>query len=156
MAAFGLGTALQNTGVSAVIADFFETIGEASGAYLYLLLIFHVTAMLSWLVGSTPAIILLYNSVSLIDTIHGVGPPQALLALMLGAVCAMATPVGFATNLMVQGIAGYKFSDFVALGATTTVVVGLVSCAIILTMDENSALPERALRGDPPTSEQVV
>ena len=31
---------------------------------------------------------------------------QSMMAMMLGAVCALATPVGFATNLMVQARAG--------------------------------------------------
>ena len=52
------------------------------------------------------------------------GPRQLMLAMMLGASCAFATPIGCQTNLMVLGRGGYSFGDFLALGGGLTLVVG--------------------------------
>ena len=136
MAAFGLGAALDNTDVADIIAAGLVTFGQASGSFLFLLTVFTVTALLSFLVGSTPAIILLYAAVRLTES-TGVEIGRTMLALMLGAVCALATPVGFATNLMVQARAGYVFADFFLLGSIVTAVVGLVSCTIINILPED-------------------
>jgi len=140
MAAFGLGAALDNTDVADIIAAFLVQFGDATGPFPFLLLIFSVTALLSFLVGSTPAVILLYAAVR-IANVDGLSIGQSMLALMLGAVCALATPVGFATNLMVQARAGYVFGDFFVLGSLVTMAVGLTSCSIILALPE-SMLPE--------------
>ena len=147
MAAFGLGAALENTNVSEIIAAALVATGRVSGAYLFLLLVFFLTATLSFMVGSTPAIILLYSAVR-VSEVPNLLPAQSLMALMLGAVCALATPVGFATNLMVQARAGYKFADFALLGGVVTLAIGLVSCTIILVLPE-SMLPESTTNSTP-------
>ena len=43
-----------------------------------------------------------------------------------------ATPIGYQTNLMVYGPGGYRFSDFVKVGAPMNVLIGIVSISIIL------------------------
>ena len=135
MSAFGLGAALDNTDVADIIAFCLVHAGGATGPWVFLVIIFCITAGLSFLVGSTPAIILLYASVRLTGedpNLPDIG--QSMMALMLGAVCALATPVGFATNLMVQARAGYIFGDFFLLGSVVTLTVCLVSCSIILVL----------------------
>jgi len=141
MAAFGLGDALDNTDVADIIAAALVSTGEVVGPWFFLVIVFMVTALLSFLVGSTPAIILLYASVRLTSNVPGLKISQSLMALMLGAVCALATPVGFATNLMVQARAGYGFGDFFVLGSVVTATICLVSCSIILILPD-SLLPE--------------
>lgn len=59
------------------------------------------------------------------------GPRQLMLAMMLGASCAFATPIGCQTNLMVLAAGGYRFSDFPKLGGLLTLVVGTTSATLI-------------------------
>jgi len=140
MAAFGLGDALDNTDVADIIAMMLVHMGQATGPWVFLVVVFMITALLSFLVGSTPAIILLYAAVRLTGEVPDLKIGQSMMAMMLGAVCALATPVGFATNLMVQARAGYVFGDFFLLGSVVTMTVCLVSCSIILILPD-SMLP---------------
>ena len=78
----------------------------------------------------TQTVVLLYQVLRTVR-IPGLSPAKPLLALMLGASCAFATPIGFQTNLMVQARGSYRFVDFVALGGLLTLVVGTTICLLI-------------------------
>jgi di/tricarboxylate transporter len=46
--------------------------------------------------------------------------------MAMAAVAAFLTPIGHHGNLLVYGPGGYRFSDFVRVGASMTVIVSLV------------------------------
>ena len=47
------------------------------------------------------------------------------LAIMFGASASFLSPVGYQTNLMVQGPGGYQFGDYFKVGIGLSLVVGL-------------------------------
>ena len=53
-----------------------------------------------------------------------------MVAMVLGASSAFATPIGYQTNLMVVGRGGYAFGDFLRLGGGLTLVVGCMVAAM--------------------------
>ena len=66
-----------------------------------------------------------------------------MLAMMLGASSAFATPIGYQTNLMVIGRGGYTFQDFLMLGGGLTIVVGCCvagSCLLLLDGDSSPSV----------------
>ena len=42
-----------------------------------------------------------------------------------------ATPIGYQTNLMVQGPGGYRFADYMKIGVPLGILVGAVTIAAI-------------------------
>ena len=139
MCSFGLGSALSNTGVSNVIASALRPIGEDGGPLVFLLAVFFLTSILSCIVSNSATVVLLYHVLRLVRIPH-LHPAQPLLALMLGASCAFATPIGYQTNLMVLTRGGYRFGDFGLLGGLLTIVVG-VTAALCIWMLPESMLP---------------
>jgi di/tricarboxylate transporter len=64
---------------------------------------------------------------------HGVGvdPRPLVVAVMVAASCAFATPIGYQTNTLVYGPGGYKFTDFFRVGAPLNVILAVVASLLI-------------------------
>ena len=72
----------------------------------------------------------------------GVDPKHAAIVVMVGASASFATPIGYQTNLMVQGPGGYRFADYVKIGLPLGVLVGITTLAAIAvarSLSENQA-----------------
>jgi di/tricarboxylate transporter len=54
-----------------------------------------------------------------------------LVTLMVGASASFSTPIGYQTNLMVFNVGGYRFADFVRIGIPLTLLVGVVTVALV-------------------------
>ncbi|HEX5755110.1 MAG TPA: SLC13 family permease, partial [Arenimonas sp.] len=57
----------------------------------------------------------------------GVSAMPFVMAVMVGASCGFVTPIGYQTNLIVYGPGGYRFSDYIRLGAPLNLVVGITA-----------------------------
>ena len=49
------------------------------------------------------------------------------VTIMMAASASFATPIGYQTNLMVYGVGGYRFNDYMRIGIPLTLLVGLVT-----------------------------
>ena len=59
----------------------------------------------------------------------GVDPRR--VAVAIGPSASFLTPIGYQTNTMVYGPGGYKFSDYVRLGAPLTIITIVVLTLMI-------------------------
>jgi di/tricarboxylate transporter len=58
----------------------------------------------------------------------GAEPFSFVLAVTFAASTALLTPIGYQTNLMVYGPGGYRFTDFLRVGAPLQIILALVTC----------------------------
>ena len=129
-ASFGLGTALQVTGAAAGLAG--QLIGLAAGMpWLALLLIFLVTALITAVATNNAAAVIMFPIVVTAANELGVSPIPFVITLMIAASASFATPIGYQTNLMVFGVGGYRFSDYLRMGLPLTLLVGLVTTMLV-------------------------
>lgn len=119
---YGLGTALDKTGVAKIIADALVKLGKATGNIGLLSILYLTTSVLSCVISNQATVILLWPVVESIE-IDGLSIGQFAIVLMMGASTAFATPIGYQTNLMVYGPGGYIFSDFLKMGGAMTAVL---------------------------------
>ena len=125
-ASFGLGRALEVTGLATTIANGimapFDALGP-SGALLGLLL---ATIALTEMITNNAAVVLMFPVAMIVAETHGLDPRASALALAIAASASFLTPIGYQTNTMVFGPGGYRFGDYVRLGLPLTILLLVV------------------------------
>ncbi len=130
-AAFGLGAAVQTSGLGAaaagVLVDFLEPVGPL-GALAAVLL---ATMALTELVSNNAAAALVFPIAVATATSFGVDPRPFVIVVALGASLSFMSPIGYQTNLMVYGLGNYRFLDFTRLGLPLNVLAIVISLALV-------------------------
>jgi len=122
---FALGAAVDKTGVATVVAAQLRDFG-ASDPFTTLVLVYVMAVLFTELVTNNAAAILMFPIGISAAAQLGVDPMPFVMAVMIGASAGFITPIGYQTNLMVYSPGGYRFSDYVRVGAPLSLVVGLV------------------------------
>ncbi len=129
-ASFGLGIALDTTGVAKQIAD--HVISFAGGDPVWsLAIIYLITLVATELITNNAAAALMFPFAIRTAADLDVNYAPFLIAIMMAASNGFATPIGYQTNLMVYGPGGYRFSDYVKIGVPLDLIVFVVSIVVI-------------------------
>jgi di/tricarboxylate transporter len=122
-----LGLAMETSGGAALIAEGVV----ATEAYLPLIAVVFLFVVLTGLLANviTPVATIVLMIPIAVDAAGRIGadPFSFLLAVMFASATSFVTPVGYQTNLMVYGPGGYKFADFVKVGAPLQLLLAVVS-----------------------------
>jgi di/tricarboxylate transporter len=129
-AALGIGSAMENTGAAAVIAETVMGAARSLGPHGVLFAMFLLVNLVTQFVTNVAAAVLMLPVVLASAEQLGVNPEPFVVVLMSAAACSFATPIGYQTNLMVFGPGGYRFGDFVRLGLPLTVLIAGVATAV--------------------------
>tara|TARA_R110002096_G_scaffold29388_4_gene88412 strand:- start:4050 stop:5825 length:1776 start_codon:yes stop_codon:yes gene_type:complete len=129
-AAFALGTALEQSGAAAWIVEILLS-GGIENPWLALLLIYLVTSFFTEVITNNAAAVLLFPIATGVAEQLGVSPMPFIIAIMFGASASFLTPLGYQTNLMVMGPGGYRFTDYLKIGAPMAVLATVVTTALI-------------------------
>ncbi|HEX7003873.1 MAG TPA: SLC13 family permease [Trueperaceae bacterium] len=128
--AFGLGVAMEKTGVAASVAtgllDLFGTDPLAALAVVYF-----VTAFFTNLITNNAAAVLMFPIALGVARALGVDFMPFAIAIAMAASASFATPIGYQTNLMVYGPGGYNYRDYFKIGVPLNIVTGLVALLVI-------------------------
>jgi len=122
-----LGIALQNTGGAAFLATLVAGAAAVLPAVVVLGLFYLLTGVLASLVTPVATVVLLLPIAVDVAVDVGANPFAFVLAVTFAASTAFVTPVGYQTNLMVYGPGGYRFSDYVRIGAPLQVLLAVVT-----------------------------
>jgi di/tricarboxylate transporter len=122
-AAFGLGAAMNRSGLAAALAgglvDVFGSLGP-TGIVLGLVV---ATIVLTSMVTNNAAAVLMFPIAASSASALGLEVRPFALAIAVAASASFLTPIAYQTNLMVYGPGGYRFSDYVRLGGLITLLV---------------------------------
>ncbi|MCH8503461.1 MAG: SLC13 family permease [Ectothiorhodospiraceae bacterium] len=129
-AAFGLGVAMDQTGVAAATA---QTVVGLSGdhPWMNLAVIYLLTALFTAVITNNAAAVLMFPISYALAGDLGLDFMPFAIAVMLAASASFATPMGYQTNLMVFGPGGYRFADFLRIGLPLNLVTGIVAVLVI-------------------------
>ena len=125
-ASLALGATLQATGAAGFLAQGVIDVLGWSHPALVLSAFFLMVAMLSNVISNNACAVLFTPIAVNIAIGLGVDPVIFAIAVVFGANCSFATPVGYQTNLLVMGPGHYRFTDFIRAGLPLTIILWLV------------------------------
>ena len=129
--AFAISKAMQNSGMADAIGSWAVSIGHGQGPYVLLGIMFILTSLFTELMTNNAAAALTFPiAISMAEHL-GVSPMPFVVAICVAASCSFCTPIGYQTNLIVQGVGGYKFSDFFKIGFPLALIVFTISMLLI-------------------------
>ena len=129
--AFAISAAMEESGLAAMIANFIKDVSGSLGAWGALALLYFVTLVVTELVTNNAAAALAFPLALETAQSFGVEPMPFVIAICVSASAGFATPIGYQTNLIVQGAGNYKFTDFTRIGIPMDLIVMIISITLI-------------------------
>lgn len=129
-AAFGLGAAIETTGLAAVVATAMVNTMQPFGVVGVVLGIVLVTMALTEVVTNNAAAVIVFPIAVGIAEAGDLDARALALAVAVAASTSFLTPVGYQTNTMVFGPGGYRFGDFARAGLPLNLAVIVVITAV--------------------------
>jgi di/tricarboxylate transporter len=130
-ASLALGGALDATGGAAYLASLMLLALQGSPPGAILSALFLLIALLTNVLSNNAAAVLFTPvAVNLAHQLDAAVFPFAL-AVVFGASCSFATPIGYQTNLLVMGPGHYRFADFIVAGLPLVLILWLAFSAFV-------------------------
>ncbi len=127
-----IGSALQSTGGTALIADGIVTLASGLSPVYVLALLVVVTMTLSDVMNNTATAVIAAPIAVDIAGQLGVNPDAFLMGVAVAASCAFLTPIGHKNNTLIMGPGGYAFGDYWRMGLPLEILIIAVSVPTIL------------------------
>ena len=127
-----LAIAMDKSGATALIADQLLIVGNHLSGYWILTFFYIVTSLLTAILSNNAAVLLMIPLGIQIAESLGMNPFSVMFAVTFAASNSFMTPIGYQTNTMVYGPGGYKFIDFVRLGTPMSILMTVITPALII------------------------
>jgi len=122
-AAFGVGAAIESTGLAQSLADaFVDLFGSFGTVGIVLGVVLSTTIMTEVITNNAAAAVIFPIAIS-VATASGLDPRMMAIAVAVTASSSFLTPLGYQTNTMVYGPGGYRFVDFLRAGIPVNIAV---------------------------------
>lgn len=131
-----LGAAMQHTGAAQWLAHNLvaaaHRLGGGPPPPLVMLACVYLFTMVLTEIMSNNAVAALMVPIGLgLAAEAGLDARPFVIAITIAASAAFATPIGYQTNTYVYGIGGYRFTDFIRIGAPLNLICFLIAMAVI-------------------------
>jgi di/tricarboxylate transporter len=127
-----IGTALQDTGGTTLIAAGILNVSAGFSPAIVLLLLVVVTMTLSDVMNNTATAVIAAPIAVEIASRLGVSPDPFLMGVAVAASCAFLTPIGHKNNTLIMGPGGYRFGDYWRMGLPLEILIVAISVPTIL------------------------
>ncbi len=129
--ALGISKGMVNSGLADEVAGFMLRISKEYGPHALLILIFLFTNLITELITNNAAAALSFPLALSAANQLGVNPMPFFVVVCIAASASFSTPIGYQTNLIVQGIGNYKFTDFVKVGLPLNILTFIVAIVLV-------------------------
>ena len=127
-----LGIAMDQSGATALIADQLLIVGTHLSGYWILTFFYIVTSVLTAILSNNAAVLLMIPlSIQIAESLT-MNPFSVMFAVTFAASNSFMTPISYQTNTMIYGPGGYKFIDFIRLGTPLSILMTVITPALII------------------------
>ena len=119
--AFAISRAMVNSG----------DMSDDYSPHVLLAVLFIITNLFTELITNNAAAALAFPLALSLSNQLGVSPMPFFVVICIAASASFSTPIGYQTNLIVQGIGNYKFTDFVRIGLPLNILTFIISVILI-------------------------
>jgi len=130
-AAIGVSRALQNSGAADFIARNTINLSQGFGPLGVLAAIFLITNIFTEIITNNAAAAITFPIAYAAATQLGVDPKPFFITICIAASASFSTPIGYQTNLIVQSIGNYRFSDYWKIGLPLNILALIISLLVI-------------------------
>ena len=115
--AFAISRAMLNSGMADCVAQWAVGLSSQYSPIVLLAVIFIITNLFTELMS--------------IAQHMGVSPMPFFVTICMAASASFSTPIGYQTNLIVQGVGNYRFADFVKVGLPLNIISLVVTVTVV-------------------------
>jgi di/tricarboxylate transporter len=118
-----LGTAMQQTGAAAFLAEgVLSTLGLL-GPWPVIIGLYLVTALATTIIPTSALVVLMAPIVMKTCAQMAISPHAVMMAVAIAASASFTSPISHPANLLVMGPGGYRFVDYLKIGVPLSLIV---------------------------------
>lgn len=129
--AFAISKAMQNSGTAEAIARTTIRFAHSFGPIGVLAALYLLTTIFTEIITNNAAAALVFPIALSAAQQLGIDPKPFFVTIAVAASASFSTPIGYQTNLIVQAIGNYKFSDYVKIGLPLNILAFVLSLLLI-------------------------
>ncbi len=129
--AFAISKAMQNSGAADAMALSTINFAKAWGPIGVLAAVYLMTSLFTEIITNNAAAALVFPIALSAATQLGVDPQPFFVAIAIAASASFATPIGYQTNLIVQGIGNYRFREFLKIGLPLNILAFIITVLLV-------------------------
>lgn len=129
--ALAISRAMTNSGLADAIASFLIDISGSVSPWVVLAILYITTNVITEFITNNAAAAFAFPVALSAATQLGVDPMPFFVAICIAASASFSCPIGYQTNMIVQGIGNYRFGDFVRVGLPLNLIAFLLSVVLI-------------------------
>jgi len=129
--AFAISKSMQNSGAAEALARSTVNFARGFGPMGVLAAVYILTTIFTEIVTNNAAAALVFPIALAAAQQLNVDPKPFFVAIAIAASASFSTPIGYQTNLIVQAIGNYKFTDYLKIGIPLNLLAFVLSLLLI-------------------------
>lgn len=129
--AFAISRAMLNSGMADAVASWAVELSHQCSPVVLLAVIFIITNLFTELMTNNAAAALAFPLSLSIAQHMGVSPMPFFVTICMAASASFSTPIGYQTNLIVQGVGNYRFGDFIKVGLPLNLISFIITIVVV-------------------------
>lgn len=126
-----ISKAMQNSGAADALARTTINFSKSFGPIGVLAAVYLITTIFTEIITNNAAAALVFPIALSASMQMGIDPKPLFVAIAVAASASFSTPIGYQTNLIVQGIGNYKFNDYLKIGLPLNVIAFIITLIVV-------------------------